>query len=636
MKRENSKDDKLFSLFLFCLFLFFQAGQAEDEIGLLIKDIINGPDVYYTPDAYSYYAAKGFSLPSQKSAEEVKKSFLAAIKLASKKDSAKGAIQALLDKYPRIIHVTEVRNVRYAGEGSFEDWVQTYVVGEKNKFVLSSPIFDYNLMSQVENFIVSSPEVIRISGEPVTIPTKDLVNIYITHTVYVGVYALSSITGQNLGTDHTIWLDWWNKNKSTQAPSTSSFLPPSPPSSGIRLRSGQSYDDIIVKGKYRISLSTGDILEGRIESKDNNSVVLETSSGKAYTFRPTLILRYEYLEPPPSKEESKIYGGDKIAGDIDTLPFAFTELLKKNIGKREIEVRLNNNMVFKGKVIELDSTGIKLKIGKSEIPISAELIIGVRFVPEVKPQSSEVEEKKSPDKSTIMDTVFVVNPKKDEWGRAGPDLIYIGTISVDKPEYLIITTPDSGEKRFSRSEIVRVIKKSSETYRSEIERYAKTLFCPPDMFLVDIPPGKEGRPFFKVCIDRYEYPNKKGTMPKVNVSYEEAASICKSIGKRLCTAEEWQWGCSGLEGYTYPYGWNPEKEKCAGGDNIPFEVSGSRHNCVSKFGGYDMVGNVFEWVISPSGQPAIMGGPYSKCQTLTSEPSGKPKPTVGFRCCKSN
>ena len=49
-----------------------------------------------------------------------------------------------------------------------------------------------------------------------------------------------------------------------------------------------------------------------------------------------------------------------------------------------------------------------------------------------------------------------------------------------------------------------------------------------------------------------------------------------------------------------------------------------------------MVGNVFEWVVGPKKQPAMMGGPYSKCQTITEGVGGSAKPQSGLRCCKGN
>ena len=155
------------------------------------------------------------------------------------------------------------------------------------------------------------------------------------------------------------------------------------------------------------------------------------------------------------------------------------------------------------------------------------------------------------------------------------------------------------------------------------------------MMLVDIPPGKAGRPFLKACIDKYEFPNREGTVPQVNVSYAQAQASCLQQGKRLCTAREWQWACAGLDGYTYSYGWNFDKEACNTEGRYP-EPSGKRSHCIGKFGAMDMVGNVFEWVTGDDGQPAAMGGPFSKCQTISPGPNGDPKPQTGFRCCKSN
>ena len=179
-----------------------------------------------------------------------------------------------------------------------------------------------------------------------------------------------------------------------------------------------------------------------------------------------------------------------------------------------------------------------------------------------------------------------------------------------------------------------IIKHSSSSFDEPIKRYAKPLFCPDDMFLVDLPPGKQGRPYFKVCVDRYEFPNYKESLPQGNVSYEQAGKLCEQKGKRLCTSQEWQWACSGLEGYTYPYGWNRDENKC-NMETTPV-TSGKFYNCVSKFGGYDMVGNIFEWVSGSKDEPALMGGPYSKCQTVSPGVGGSAKPQTGFRCCKSN
>jgi formylglycine-generating enzyme len=152
--------------------------------------------------------------------------------------------------------------------------------------------------------------------------------------------------------------------------------------------------------------------------------------------------------------------------------------------------------------------------------------------------------------------------------------------------------------------------------------------------MVDLPPGRTGKPFFKVCVDRYEYPNRSGTVPRTNLAYADAAKLCEQHGKRLCTALEWSWACGGLDGLTYPYGKSFEQDRC-NSDTRLVETSGNRINCSSPFGGFDMVGNVFEWV-SNYGKPALMGGPFSKCQTVSPSPSGNATPQSGLRCCKGN
>jgi hypothetical protein len=486
-------------------------------------------------------------------------------------------------------------------------------------------------MSKCENFIASTYEITRISGETVTIPTKDVVNISVTHTIYFGACALSQISGENFGIDLEKWRSWWNAGPVEAATTAPETAPPQVRSSG-QLKSGQLFSDIVVKGVYRMYLSTGDELEGRVEAKDDTSLILETTDRKAYTFRPSIIFRYEYLEPPKS-------GANQVRKNpgADTLALTFDELLSRQDDGRTLEIRISSGMVFRGILESIDSESLKLKVGNSSIPITREVVVAIRTVPQTTAPAPEQPPRKQQSSSTGgNDTVIVKNPETDDWGRAKPDFVVTGTITTDNNNRIVMTLTDGGEKTIPRNQVVRIVKNSVDSYETVIKRYAAPLFCPNDMFLVDLPPGKQGRPFFKVCVDRYEYPNISGTVPKIGVSFDEAKALCEKRGRRLCSSEEWQWACGGIEGYTYPYGWNPEEEKCNTDGSRPPEASGSRHNCVSKFGGYDMAGNAFEWVRGPRQQPSIMGGPLSKCQTITEGVGGSARPQSGFRCCLSN
>ena len=155
------------------------------------------------------------------------------------------------------------------------------------------------------------------------------------------------------------------------------------------------------------------------------------------------------------------------------------------------------------------------------------------------------------------------------------------------------------------------------------------------MVMVDMPPGRKSKPFFRVCVDRYEYPDKAGNVPRSNLSYEDAKKLCEQQGKRPCTTEEWMWACGGPDGFAYPYGKNFEQDRC-NNDTRQIEPSGNRINCSSPFGVFDMVGNVFEWVTTKEGRTALMGGPFSKCQTVSPSPSSNATPQSGLRCCTSN
>ena len=46
-------------------------------------------------------------------------------------------------------------------------------------------------------------------------------------------------------------------------------------------------------------------------------------------------------------------------------------------------------------------------------------------------------------------------------------------------------------------------------------------------------------------IDVLPFPDEQGAIPSTNVSREEAATLCQSKGKRLCSELEWERACKG-------------------------------------------------------------------------------------------
>jgi formylglycine-generating enzyme len=137
------------------------------------------------------------------------------------------------------------------------------------------------------------------------------------------------------------------------------------------------------------------------------------------------------------------------------------------------------------------------------------------------------------------------------------------------------------------------------------------------------------------CMDRYEYPNRKGENPIILIDWNEAGGICKRQNKRLCTENEWTFACEGEAALPYPYGFvrdadacnvdktwrqffggflrgNPEKTAIAELDYLWQGLpSGSKPKCKSPFGIYDMTGNVDEWTVSSlPGRKSILKGGY--------------------------
>lgn len=158
--------------------------------------------------------------------------------------------------------------------------------------------------------------------------------------------------------------------------------------------------------------------------------------------------------------------------------------------------------------------------------------------------------------------------------------------------------------------------------------------CPKDMVFI-----REGG----FCVDRYEWPNRKGAVPQTMVSFYAAKDSCYEKGKRLCSSQEWFLACAGPSAYNYAYGNRYEKRACnsVGKTQAP---SGSFPECRSYYGAMDMNGNLREWTGTKAPDNdrfyKVHGGfwdshVHSKCGEY--QYSFYPQNShlsVGFRCCK--
>ncbi len=170
--------------------------------------------------------------------------------------------------------------------------------------------------------------------------------------------------------------------------------------------------------------------------------------------------------------------------------------------------------------------------------------------------------------------------------------------------------------------------------------------CPKDMILVG-----------SVCVDRYEWPNRKGSLPTIGVSAQahpqdtetlNAFALCKSVHKRMCSIREWRAACAGTpkDNCNIHKSWrkvdwgkvsqrDPEHMKHLD----QRDRSGSHSDCVSSAGVFDTIGSAEE-LVSCSGPHGVcqVGGywasPHRTCSgSIVKHGAIWHGYHTGFRCC---
>jgi hypothetical protein len=383
-------------LFFSILLSFNSYASDADRVKQLIDVIRNGPSLYRTQEAAAAVARfkpQGSDAPSvsdQASLAAIKRCIRAAIDLGDLGPAAKEAVPALIEMFPQAEHVALISNAQYGhGMGQFEDWIQTYVISAKNKFLLSSPFIEYQTLRKCEEFVEATAFTDihnkRMSGGRIV---EAFTDIYVLLRVNAAGCALSGITGISPGTTPEAWRGWYASIHVSAAPApTTPSLPPSKVT--FVTTSANPPLDYVEGGRYIIRLSTTDVVVGTVEAVDDASITVRTDNGGRYIYgksfiRDKTLISVPYgAQPAPAAQAAPSAQQQGWPGSIP-----YEKLLDLSYSGKEMKVMLQNGTVLRGTLGVVDASILRLNVDGVEMPVSRGVIFSVSLVPdsaEVKP-----------------------------------------------------------------------------------------------------------------------------------------------------------------------------------------------------------------------------------------------------------
>ncbi len=228
-----------------------------------------------------------------------------------------------------------------------------------------------------------------------------------------------------------------------------------------------SLNEIAVGKLYHMILTTGDELEGVVDSKTDTSLILDCK-GTPYTFGKSLIIEYKLVSTPSQNVPASGSSGQDF--------MAYDEVQKKQPLGQMLEVHIKNGTVFKGNLLAIDNGNIKLSSGSAIIPLAKSIVDNIASAALSKTDSSSTDTKQEAPKfsirlslKTLKPTIMETTSQISSWKEKSP-------VKITKNVSFLSRDNVKGDYLFSQ--IVQIFRHSQESAETDsIKLYAQALIC---------------------------------------------------------------------------------------------------------------------------------------------------------------
>jgi hypothetical protein len=166
--------------------------------------------------------------------------------------------------------------------------------------------------------------------------------------------------------------------------------------------------------------------------------------------------------------------------------------------------------------------------------------------------------------------------------RCSADAVVAGTVCLDRYEASVWRVPNSTT---TNAFLVRLIRLGKATPADLRAAGATQLGTSSDDYAPCADSGQN-------CVDDIYAVSLPGVTPSAFITWFQALQACANAGKRLPSNAEWQAAVAG----TPDPGPDDGAADCNTASAFTVAATGSRSRCVSAYGAFDMVGNLWEWV----------------------------------------